>query len=479
MTDSARVRAAIYARISQDRTGAGLGVARQVAECRQLAEKLGWDVAVVHEDNDISAYSGKRRPGYEALLQGIADGAVTGVLAWHTDRLHRSPAELERYISVCDPRGVATHTVQAGNVDLSTASGRMVARTLGAVARYESEHRGERVRAARRQAALEGRWPGGKRAFGFGPRGVVVPSEAAEIVASTDALLAGTSLRSIVRDLNRRGVPTTLGARSWTGRTWRDVLCRPRNAGLSEYRGEIVGRGQWEPILPEDRWRAVVSLLRDPDRRTSPHAEVRWLGSGLYRCGVCGRPSLRVSRSGNRLPSYRCSSRDFVPDTTGHVVRNARLLDAYVGGLVVERLGREDAAELRRPPVAGVDVDQLHAEAVELRRRLAELSGLYADGAVTAAQLTEGTSKLRRRLELAERAVAAAGHGDPVADLIGAEDLAAVWAGLELGRRRAVLDALMTVTVLPVERRGARFDPGLIQVEWKRHAEPAADGDGS
>jgi DNA invertase Pin-like site-specific DNA recombinase len=61
------------------------------------------------------------------------------VLAWHTDRLHRSPKELETYIDLCEPRGVVTRTVRAGELDLATASGRMVARQLGAVARYESE----------------------------------------------------------------------------------------------------------------------------------------------------------------------------------------------------------------------------------------------------------------------------------------------------------------------------------------------------
>lgn len=47
------------------------------------------------------------------------------------------PAELEDYITVCERHGVLTHTVQAGLLDLSTPSGRLVARQLGAVARYE------------------------------------------------------------------------------------------------------------------------------------------------------------------------------------------------------------------------------------------------------------------------------------------------------------------------------------------------------
>ncbi|MCA1835805.1 MAG: recombinase family protein, partial [Actinobacteria bacterium] len=136
--------AAIYCRISRDREGAGLGVERQEQDCRELADRLGWTVTAVHTDNDVSAYSGKPRPGYKALLADLEAGRADAVLAWHTDRLHRSPTELETYIAACEVRGVPTHCVKAGVLDLSTASGRMTARITGAVARHEVEHMIER-----------------------------------------------------------------------------------------------------------------------------------------------------------------------------------------------------------------------------------------------------------------------------------------------------------------------------------------------
>jgi DNA invertase Pin-like site-specific DNA recombinase len=37
--------AAIYARISSDQDGRGLGVKRQIEDCRKLAEERGWTVA--------------------------------------------------------------------------------------------------------------------------------------------------------------------------------------------------------------------------------------------------------------------------------------------------------------------------------------------------------------------------------------------------------------------------------------------------
>jgi DNA invertase Pin-like site-specific DNA recombinase len=43
-------RAAVYCRLSQDRTGAGVVVERQERECRELATSLGWDVVKVYVD---------------------------------------------------------------------------------------------------------------------------------------------------------------------------------------------------------------------------------------------------------------------------------------------------------------------------------------------------------------------------------------------------------------------------------------------
>src|SRR3546814_9581184 len=55
--------AVIYARISRDREGAGLGVDRQLQDCRELADRLGLTVGNTFRDDDTSAYSGKPRKG--------------------------------------------------------------------------------------------------------------------------------------------------------------------------------------------------------------------------------------------------------------------------------------------------------------------------------------------------------------------------------------------------------------------------------
>src|SRR4051794_15877475 len=94
---------AVYARQSLDRTGAGLAIARQVKECRELAEKIGLrGEPIIYGDNDVSASSGKPRPEYVRLLAALRAGRHSALLAWHTDRLHRRPIELEEFINVVE-----------------------------------------------------------------------------------------------------------------------------------------------------------------------------------------------------------------------------------------------------------------------------------------------------------------------------------------------------------------------------------------
>lgn len=460
-------RAAIYCRISRDRIGAGLGVQRQEQDCRALASQHGWAVSAVHADNDLSAYSGKPRPGYRQLLADIEAGAVDVVVTWHTDRLHRSPVELEEYITASERRSVATHTVKAGPVDLATPSGRLVARQLGAVARYEVEHQIERQQRAKLQAATAGRWKGGRRPYGYEADGVTVrPSEAQVVQQATDSVLAGDSLRGLAIMLNERGVTTSTG-RSWTSTELRRVLMRPRNAGLMQHRGDVIGKANWEPLVEESRWRAIVSLLGDPARRTTLATGRRWLLSGLASCGVCGASILctQVTASRRLVPSYTCRA-------TKHVVRNAAELDRYVGAVVIERLSRPEAASLLTVGVPDVAAKRLH-QADDLRELLDGLALAYASKEIDARQLAAGSARLRARLDVLEAEIASAGQGTALAGLDpgtpGVEDR---WAVLPLSRRRAVVQALFDVVInrsAKGRRKGWRpgesyFDPTSVQI---------------
>src|SRR5438477_4773623 len=125
---------AIYARISSDQDGTGLGVERQIEDCRRVAKQLGWTVAQVYRDNDMSAYGRKPRPAYEQMLADIRDGLRDGVLIYHVDRLTRRPKELEEFVEVIDAAKVRHVRFVVGDRDLTTGDGLMAVRILGPVA---------------------------------------------------------------------------------------------------------------------------------------------------------------------------------------------------------------------------------------------------------------------------------------------------------------------------------------------------------
>ncbi|MET7514036.1 recombinase family protein [Streptomyces sp. NPDC005480] len=485
-----KTRAVIYCRISQDRTGAGLGVDRQREDCEALAERNGWNVVEVYVDNDVSAFKGgKKRKDYHRMLADLADGKATVVIVWHTDRLHRSITELESYMDLCQAKGVTTHAVQAGEIDLASPTGRAQARFMGVVARLESEHKGARVARARQQKAMAGEWAGGIRPFGWGmptdetrkrvdwktgtesevpvlDMSKTVPEEAAALETGTDMILSGGSLRSWIQWLADKGLTTPRG-NPITHVEGRDMLMRPRNAGIAVYKGEEVGRGQWEPVVPEEKFRAVVAILKDPSRRTTPGAQPKWLGSMLF---LCGRPScgsgVKVTQSGGKAyPSYRCP--------TGHGGgRRAEIVEQYVEDVLVERLSRSDAHDLLRPGADDVDVAALQAESEQIRRRMTDLAGMFGSGQIEMTQFTEGTDIARAQLEGVTQQLARAATTDPLVGLVGAPDVRKAWKALELERKRSVLRALVTVTLLPPRTGrmpdGGYFDYDAVRFEWKR-----------
>jgi len=95
---------------------------------------------------------------------------------------------------------------------------------------------------------------------------------------------------------------------------------------------------------------------------------------------------------------------------------------------------------------------------------------MLGDGELTRAEAQIARARASARLERAEAEIATATRPSPLAGLVDVPDPSAVWVGLDIGRRRAVLVTLLAVTVLPAVRPGPRFDPETVAIEWKAAA---------
>lgn len=485
-----RLRAAIYTRISRDAQGddedAGIkrqGVQRQEKDCRALAERLGWEVVQVYEDNDISAFSGKVRPQYRAMLAAAKAGQVRAILAWHPDRLYRRAVDLEEIVNIAEANHLQIATVTAGDVNLSTPAGRMNARIIAAVAQGEVENTRSRVRRKKEEMAASGKYRGGRRPFGYEKDGKTIRETEAEVIRqATTALRAGRSLRAVVSELNAQGSRTSTG-KEWDPHTLRPVLLRARNAGLIQ-KGQVWHRdpdivpgvkAEWPAIISEEEWRAVHKLLTDPSRlQRTVTSEPRWLGSGIYMCGkptengeVCGS-IMRVSGVGEtesrpnhrRTYHYKCAERN-------HLTANQEHVDKYV---------REYVAKMLRSPrfveaMTANDGDAMQADRERrtlLVTRVQQTESDYDEGLIDGRRYKARLDKINTELSEVEERLAEGVQAATVSPIFNAPDPGAAFLAVavpvpgkdkdgnkievpnpRLDIARAVLRATLRVVILP------------------------------
>lgn len=360
--------------------------------------------------------------------------------------------------------GVVIRTCNGGDIDLSNSTGKMMARILGSVAQQESEHKGERHRAANRRRREQGVWRAdGPRNFGYTQRGEPLEPEATALCHAVRDILAGRSLRSVCAEWNRRGLLTPKGQPradgrpprggvQWTNPQLRRTLMRPVYAGLCTYtdgkgaRREVAG--DWTPLVDADTWRGLVAFLSDESRTPAAAFERRHLLSGVAVCGVCGA---RLYSAG---PGYghRPRPRVYVcrESSGAHVGRLADPLDELIEATVLELLQRNDIAA-RLADRDGVDVDGLHARRAALAAKKDELATLLAEGVLDVAGVRRESHKLAALIADINTALAEHARTSPAADMLadGVDRLAEHWEAASPDIRGKVVEDLMTVNVLP------------------------------
>ncbi|SFS15716.1 Site-specific DNA recombinase [Agrococcus baldri] len=455
-------QAAIYCRISMDRTGESAGVERQEADCRQLADRLGLTIGQVYVDNDISATSGKERPAFERMLGDRPAAVVT----WAQDRLLRLSADLEKVISL----NIPVHMVTQGSLDLATPAGRAVARTVAAWSTFETEQKGLRQRAANVQRAKQGK-PAPSVGYGYRRDGdglVIVDDQAAVVREVARRVLEGEPLRSIAADLNARGIESprrTTGSGIWTGTTLRQMILRESLAGLRRYRGETVGAGLWEPIITPDDHERIVAVLNDPARAKHYAGRApKHLLAGIAECGKCGA---RMKRSPGRMTTTKSGTKRqpaaYSCAACYGVRRKQSTVDELVTAVLLARLERPDALDLFRQGDDDAATEARDAIAA-IDARLSNAADAYAAGALELDQLTRITAQLRADRDAHAATVARSLPAALPADLIGPQ-VAERWASKSIDVQRLVLSSVLRVTILPAGS-GRDFDPASVRIDW-------------
>lgn len=448
------MKAAIYLRISRDISGENLGVTRQLEDCKALAKSLDWTVAEVYTDNDVSASSGKTRPGYKKMMADVEAGLIDCIVAWHPDRLYRRAVDLGPLVEVCKQHNTQIATVRAGTIDLTTPTGRLVAGLLAQVATYEGEAKSDRWKRSIRQRRETGVvHTMGPRLYGYDRAGNIIDEERAHLEWAAGQILDGAALVRTTNNLNARGSRTTLG-NHWNRAGLRTTLTNPRLAGMSTLNGDVVGVGQWEPIFDAETHEAIVAAfaVRAGSRPRQPRLS---LLLGLIKCGKCGQ-TLKGSRRypGKGAPSVRTYRCDKLPGTTqgcGGVSVRAE---------PIEEMVEEYAKTLAEDPRVQAHIAELSAmsgqragEALALEQRIRELEQQLSEPGVPVQAILRAIDRSKEHLETLRQS-----EIEPAGITYGGE-----WPTDLARRARAVRNVVAEVVVQPAER-GWVFDPSRVTI---------------
>ena len=462
------VNAAIYTRISRDVTGEGLGVERQLIDCRKYAADHGWVVAEVYEDNDFSAYKGGRRPAYQRMLEDIEAGQRDAVIVYNLDRLTRKPRELEEFTDALQAARIDDLGIVTGDISLGTNDGLLMARILAAFAANESARKSERLKRKARETAEAGKPNGGNlRPFGYEKDQLtVLESEAAAIREVAARYLAGESLMSLTTWLQDNGILSVAGL-PWRTTTLRQTLTNPRIAGLRAHNGEIVATAIWPAIItPTQHEHLVAAFARKA--QSNRRAPRRYLLSGMLRCAKCGNKLYSSARRDTRR--YVCMSG---PDHggCGRLTIVAAPVEEWIAEAVLMRL---DSPEIADALAGRAAVDERHSALMEElqadQAQKLELSGMWARKEISSADWKEAREILDANLYNTERQLSQITGTNTLDGLAGrGGELRTSWDSLNLTRQAAIVAAVLDyATISPGSGGGRReVDPNRIVPSWR------------
>lgn len=468
------MKALIYVRQSLAKDGDTLGVERQEEACRQLCAARGYEVLDVIADNSVSATTGKRA-GYEQLVERIAAHECDVVVVLRVDRLLRKLTDLEALIELTEQTGVRIVTVE-GDLQLDTSTGRLLARIVASVARAEVETKSARHKLANMQKAKAGKPHGSRRPFGFNDDQMTLRDEEAAVLRQmAEMVLSGHSFKHVAYWLNEQGHRTTTG-KQWFPITVRNMLQKPRYAGIREYNGQQFS-GAWTPVFDHTTWERLqlVMKLRSEGYKDRPRPR-KFMLTGLVYC-ECGAPmNGQTKRDRPDTPKRRLYFCRRDGDTArftgcGKVRRGADPLEDWIKEAVLYRLDVPELAQMLDGGPGAVELKGLLDERQLQQHRLDGLVDDYACGLLSREQLERAKPAAETRLREIDAAIDVLQRKALKVEVPAGQTVRAAWDAADTEWRHNLLSILIKRIVVhggntkPYYKQW-RFDPNLIEVEW-------------
>src|SRR5829696_1255766 len=211
------MKAGIYMRVSSEDEKHGHSFETQEHDCREYAERQGWEVAEVYDDTRSGSLRIEARPGAMRLLADAKAGDIGAVIVWRYDRAFRDTRGLPWFEYELEGAGIdRVHSVK-DDIPEGQFRNVMVAIT-GNQAQQELRNIRERSMAGVKTRVASGKLtPGTKPRFGYqwtderNDKGNLIkgrfeenPDTAWVVRLLFERIAAGTPKRTLKRELEAR-----------------------------------------------------------------------------------------------------------------------------------------------------------------------------------------------------------------------------------------------------------------------------------
>ncbi len=372
-----------------------LSVSAQLRALRGYAQKHGYLVAREYVDE---AESGRiaDRPQFRQMLDegGRANSPFQVILVWKFSRFTRKREHAVAFKSMLRRKGIRVVSITEHAGDSPT--GKLMEAIIESVDEFYSENLAQEVVRGMREAASRGYFLGSRAPFGYNrikvsdgvrerPTLEVDPVVAPIVEEIFESSFRGNGLKELCKDLNSRGI--THRGRRWQKNVIHYLLTNEAYTGTAVWGVKSKDEKAAEPVRVENAWPALVSREtfdavqlglheRAPMVQRPGRAGSQYLLSGIFRCGICGKPYSGQGAKSGQSAYYVCASlfREGAGACTARYLNATKVEDFIIGKKRERILTEETITEL-----VTLVAEEIGALSGEVNGRLKAISVELAD----------------------------------------------------------------------------------------------------
>lgn len=394
----------VYVRVSTDEQAKhGYSIAAQLEKLEAYCISQGWELTEKYVDEGYSAKD-LHRPYFEKMMNKVKEGDVDVLLVYRLDRLTRSVMDLYKILKILDTNNCMFKSATEV-YDTTSAMGRLFITLVAAIAQWERENLGERVRLGMEKKTKLGKWKGGTPPYGYKieNKQLVINEDEQDVVKTVFELSKTLGFYTIAKQLSLKGFSTRKGG-EWHVDSVRDIANNPVYAGyltfnqnLKEYkrppREQTLYDGNHEPLIPKEEFWQLQDIL-DKRRTLGGKRETsNYYFSSVLKCARCGH-SLSGHKSGGKK-TYRCSGKKAGKNCSSHIILEDNLVIkvfSVFDQLVKNIYGSPDVTNYPEEKVI-----DLHSELKSIEKLLSKQKTMYENDIIDIDELISKSTELRER----------------------------------------------------------------------------------